>query len=110
MPSYAKANRPSCKRHICTHFGRVPSLTYHPLYRHKATTGQANLNRQAAGTNAQPFKFPTRYNVTRPDGLHVSAEEYPFASTREGGTGANLFPVTVAMQNSTFCPRSPAST
>ena len=40
--------------------------------------------------------------VTRPDSDHVSAEEYPWESTVQGGRGADLFPVLEDDQNGTY--------
>ncbi|PWY88908.1 hypothetical protein BO94DRAFT_595290 [Aspergillus sclerotioniger CBS 115572] len=69
----------------------------------------ANVNRQVmkgSAANKQPFKDPGKYGMkpsppTNLWGGHkgwVSAEEFPFASTRDGGKSAILVGVTVNSQ------------
>ncbi|GAM91298.1 hypothetical protein ANO11243_093460 [Dothideomycetidae sp. 11243] len=58
-------------------------------------------NRQAAGTNSGPFK-QTKVTLRKTDRINdatTSAEEFPWASTEQGGRNAYLFPATVAEQN-----------
>ncbi|GKZ27904.1 hypothetical protein AbraCBS73388_006650, partial [Aspergillus brasiliensis] len=46
------------------------------------------------GKGLGPFRNPTAANVRIPGSPYVSPEEFPFASTTQGGHQAILFPVT----------------
>ncbi|KAG9857881.1 hypothetical protein KCU98_g710, partial [Aureobasidium melanogenum] len=74
-----------------------------PSLLQKVSQAIARRNRRQCGAKMQPFKGTVtqlrRRGLSRPDGSHVSAEEYPFASTQQGGSGADLFPARVSDQN-----------
>ncbi|PYI02054.1 hypothetical protein BO78DRAFT_454769 [Aspergillus sclerotiicarbonarius CBS 121057] len=52
------------------------------------------------GKGTGPFRNPTMANVKIPGSQYVSPEEFPFASTTQGGHQAILFPVSEASQDS----------
>ncbi|KAM3447845.1 hypothetical protein MY3296_008365 [Beauveria thailandica] len=63
-------------------------------------------NRRTSGVCASPFKRnKAKYKITLPPkdanwGDFISPEEYPFASSLQGGSKAFLFPVSLQSQNS----------
>ncbi|GKZ96487.1 hypothetical protein AnigIFM59636_010739 [Aspergillus niger] len=76
----------------------------------KVDTDAADVNRQVeagSAANKQPFKDPTKYGMKASPATNswgnnkgwVSAEEFPFASTKEGGKDAILVGVTINSQD-----------
>ncbi|RAL02364.1 uncharacterized protein BO80DRAFT_472376 [Aspergillus ibericus CBS 121593] len=76
----------------------------------KVDTDAADKNRQVdsgSAANKQPFKDPSKYGIKALPATNawgnnkgwVSAEEFPFASTMEGGRDAILVGVTLDAQN-----------
>ncbi|OJJ78035.1 hypothetical protein ASPBRDRAFT_191296 [Aspergillus brasiliensis CBS 101740] len=69
---------------------------------------ESKENRKDAGvkkkfpgsTGTGPFRNPTAAKVKIPGSLYVSPEEFPYASTTQGGHQAILFPVTEESQHS----------
>lgn len=67
-----------------------------------------NGNRDRSGANKGPFKDPAKWGIKALPAKHPSwstqefksPEEYAFASSLQGGTGAVLAPVNLAAQNS----------
>lgn len=96
----------STKDLVSRRLSMLSSLTTKQIYRQKVDDDTTDDNRKAAGVTQQPFdQKPAQMQalgVTRPNVRHRSAEEYPFASTAQGGYGANLFPVKQAQQNSSY--------
>ncbi|KAK2873396.1 hypothetical protein FQN49_002394 [Arthroderma sp. PD_2] len=52
------------------------------------------------GKGSGPFRNPTLSDTSIPGAEFVSPEEFPFASTKQGGKNAYLFPVSKAAQDS----------
>ncbi|CAK43696.1 uncharacterized protein An01g05270 [Aspergillus niger] len=84
---------------------KMPSLTTQ-----KVDADAADVNRQVeagSAANKQPFKDPTKYGMKASPATNswgnnkgwVSAEEFPFASTKEGGKDAILVGVTINSQD-----------
>ncbi|OJI83119.1 hypothetical protein ASPTUDRAFT_191584 [Aspergillus tubingensis CBS 134.48] len=77
-----------------------------PIFQRDGT--ESNENRKDAGVKkyfpggkgAGPFRNPTAAKVKIPGSEYVSPEEFPYASTTQGGYQAILFPVTTESQRS----------
>ncbi|KAI0546004.1 hypothetical protein F4679DRAFT_599062 [Xylaria curta] len=71
------------------------------VFQRVATANGGEPHRTESGANLRPFQsnqLATRHTA-QINGQTVSAEEFPFASTQQGGTNAFLFPASLAEQN-----------
>ncbi|PWY67646.1 hypothetical protein BO94DRAFT_503797 [Aspergillus sclerotioniger CBS 115572] len=77
-----------------------------PLFQRDGS--ESNANRKDAGVKktfpggkgSGPFRNPTLAGVKTPGSTYVSPEEFPYASTTQGGHQAVLFPVSESSQDS----------
>ncbi|KAF2963464.1 hypothetical protein GQX73_g10109 [Xylaria multiplex] len=71
------------------------------VYQRVSTANGGDPHRTESGANLTPFQsnqLATRH-TSQITPQTISAEEFPFASTQQGGVGAILFPATLAEQN-----------
>ncbi|KAI8627086.1 hypothetical protein F5Y19DRAFT_477975 [Xylariaceae sp. FL1651] len=71
------------------------------VFQRGATANDKNTQRTKSGANLEPFhadQLTTRHTA-QISGSTISAEEFPWASTQNGGENAYLCPATVAEQN-----------
>ncbi|KAI0528410.1 hypothetical protein GGR58DRAFT_509383 [Xylaria digitata] len=71
------------------------------VFQRVGTANGGNPHRTESVANLTPFQsnqLATRH-TSQINGQTISAEEFPFASTQQGGIGAILFPATLTEQN-----------
>jgi hypothetical protein len=94
IPSIARTGRAFCKRLMSF----TTPLAHSGSRTHDSTVKRPN--RRHSGAKLQPFAKPERYNVESWNQTAVIADEYPYASSSQGGYGAILRGTTAADSNS----------
>ncbi|RAO73004.1 uncharacterized protein BHQ10_009016 [Talaromyces amestolkiae] len=71
------------------------------VYQRVSTSSAADDNRRDSGADFRPFRAAqlASRHTSQINPTTVSAEEFPWASTRQGGATAYVFPATVAEQS-----------